>query len=436
MKKITILTAILVTLFSACSNKTITTAQSPFDRLSSNLVSDWIGVQLRLIKNTTGVTHVAFSRHFSYTGVAVYESLVYGDHKKRSIATLLNGTANLPKPVNGNHLYYPISANAAFAAMFRFFYAGKDINFQIIDSLETAYQYTYSGTLSKNYDVFASIQYGKAVAAAVIEWSKQDNSSNASKPYTPLGEGYWEPTPPAFAPANVPGWGDNRTILAGSTANTTPAAPPAFSKTAGSPFYTMAKEVYDVSQTLTEEQKAIANFWDDAPNGKYVSAFGHWFSILKQLLEQEKLPLMQAVDAYMRLGITMNESAISCWKSKYTFHQVRPVTYLQKYLGYTTWAPLITTPPHPEYLAAHATLSSSAAVALESVFGSNYAFADHTYEALGMGVRNFSSIEAAGTEAGLSRLFGGIHYRPSIEAGKLTGIKVGENVIALLQNGN
>jgi hypothetical protein len=129
----------------------------------------------------------------------------------------------------------------------------------------------------------------------------------------------------------------------------------------------------------------------------------------------------------------MNESAISCWKSKYTFHQIRPVTYIQKYMGHTTWTPLIATPPHPEYLAAHATISSSAAYALESVFGSNYAFTDHTYEDIGMGARNYGSIDAAGTEAGMSRLYGGIHYRPLIDAGKIQGIKVGQNVENILK---
>jgi len=141
---------------------------------------------------------------------------------------------------------------------------------------------------------------------------------------------------------------------------------------------------------------------------------------------------MKGAEAYLRLGITMNESTITCWKSKYTFSQMRPITYIRKYMGNTTWSSFITTPAHPEYLAAHATISSSAAYALESVFGKNYAFADHTYETLGMPVRNYNSIEAAGTEAGISRLYGGIHYRPSIEAGKMQGVKVGENVKNML----
>ena len=102
-------------------------------------------------------------------------------------------------------------------------------------------------------------------------------------------------------------------------------------------------------------------------------------------------------------------------------------------MGFSTWNPYITTPPHPEYSAAHATLSGSAGYALESVFGSNYHFTDHTYDALGMSPRNFVSFEAAGAEAGLSRLYGGIHYRPSIDAGNIQGKKVGQNVNNQLQ---
>jgi hypothetical protein len=432
MKKILFTATIFTFIFSACDKNPVAAAKSQLDEQSSQLIIDWTNVQFRLIKNTTGVAHPAFSRHFSYTGIALYESLVHGDNKKMSIASLLNGSIHLPAPYTIGRVFFPLSANAVFAEMFRFFYASKESNLQIIDSLETAYQNKYTDEVRNNFDIDASVQYGKKVAAAVIELSKTDGASNAAVPYTPLGEGYWEPTAPAYAAAAVPGWANNRTILPGSTNNTTPAAPLVFSKEAGSPFYNMVKELYDISQTLTNEQKATAAFWDDAPNGKYITAFGHWFNILKQLLQKENSPLMKGAEAYLRLGITMNESTITCWKSKYTFSQMRPITYIRKYMGNTTWSSFITTPAHPEYLAAHATISSSAAYALESVFGKNYAFADHTYETLGMPVRNYNSIEAAGTEAGISRLYGGIHYRPSIEAGKMQGVKVGENVKNML----
>lgn len=433
MKKILLFATVLTFVISACDKTPLTQNKSQLNEQSSKLIIDWTDLQFRLIKITTGVTHVAYSRHFSYTGIAVYESLVNGDNKKRNVAHLLNGAIHLPEPPSSNHIFFPLSANAAFADMFRYFYAGKEANFVTIDSLETAYKNKYMSEITNNFDGQESIQYGKDIAAAVIELSKHDGASNASIPYTPLGEGYWEPTAPGFAAAAVPGWGNNRTILPGSINNTTPANTLPFSKDAGTPFYNMVKEVYDVSQTLTNEQKAIANFWDDSPNGKYLTVFGHWFSILKQILQKENTTLMKGADAYLRLGITLNESSISCWKAKYTFSQMRPITYIRKYLGNTTWNSFITTPPHPEYLAAHATLSSSAAYALESVFGKDYSFTDHSYDDLGMSPRSFNSLEAAGIEAGISRLYGGIHYRLSINAGKTQGDKVGENVKNILR---
>jgi len=399
----------------------------------SRLITDWIGLHLQVIRNTTGVSHIGYSRHFAYTGVALYESMVTGAPQYKSIASRLNGNVTMPVSTKGNSIFYPAAANAAIAGMLRFFYSAKPENIASIDSLEQVYFAKFVDGVNKNIDLDASVEYGKQVAASIIEWSKEDGSGNANIPYTPLGEGYWEPTPAAFAAANLPGWRNNRTILPESIAGTMPEAPIAFSKDQGTPFHTMVKEVYDVSQSLTETQKSIALFWDDAPNGKYVTAFGHWFSILKQVLEKEKAPLMKGAEAYLRLGITMNDATISCWKAKYTYNLLRPVTYIRKHMGYTDWNSLISTPPHPEYSAAHATLSASAGYALESVFGKNYSFTDHTYDVIGMNPRSFTSFEAAGIEAGLSRLYGGIHYRPSIETGNTQGKKVGSNVLSLLR---
>lgn len=434
MKKIILYSLFASFIVLSCQKNSVPEINNSFKTIkneNSDLVKDWIGLQLKLIKNTTGVTHVAYSRHFSYTGIALYESLVNGDKNYPSIAGRLNGTIVLPAEQKGKPYFRPSAGNAAIADMLRFFYSAKPANIQSIDSLEQVYASVYQAE-NKNADLSSSIQFGKQVAAAIIDWSKTDGAANANIPYTPLGEGYWEPTPSTFAAANVPGWGNNRTILPGSITNTIPGAPLSFSKDAGTPFYNMVKEVYDISQTLTNEQKAIANFWDDAPNGSNVTAFGHWFSILKQVLEKDNTSLMKAADAYMRLGITMNESTISCWKSKYTYNQLRPVTYIRKYMGYSDWNSIISTPPHPEYSAAHATISASAAYALESVFGNNFSFTDHTYDAIGMNARTFTNFEAAGDEAGISRLYGGIHYRPSIETGKIQGRKVGENVKNLL----
>ena len=400
---------------------------------NSDLIKDWITLHIKLIKRTTGVTHVAYSRHFAYTGVALYESLVKDEPHYKSLAGLLNGSVQLPTPPSGKQLYWPAAANAAVADMLRFFYAAKTENLQSIDSLEQLYVLKYNKKAGKGFNLEASGQFGKHVAAAVIEWSKQDGAANANIPYTPLGEGFWEPTPNGYAAANVPGWGNNKTILKESIQIDPCPAPPAFSKVPGSPFYEMAKELYDVSLSLTGEQKAVANFWDDAPNGKYITAFGHWFNILKQVLENRNINLAKAAEAYMRLGITMNDATIYTWQKKYSYHQLRPITYIRNFMGHAGWESLISTPPHPEYLAAHATISASAAAALELVLGKNYSFTDHSYDELGMQPRSFPGFEAVGYEAGLSRLYGGIHFKPSIEAGNMQGKKIAGKIQAILK---
>jgi hypothetical protein len=406
--------------------------ENPVKQTDSKLITDWIGLHLTLIKNTTGVTHIAYSRHFAYTGIALYEALVNVDPRFKTVANSLNGNISLPVATNKQVIFYPAAANAALAEMLRFFYSAKEANVFSIDSLEQVESGRFTGDMIRNRDIPASIDYGRKIAQAIIQWSGSDGSVTANSPYTPLGEGFWEPTPSAFAPANMPGWGNNRPLMAGSISNTLPEAPTPFSTQQGTAFHAMVKDLYEVSLTLTDDQKATARFWDDAPNGKYVSVFGHWFSILKQVLVKEKTPLMKGAEAYLRLGVTMHEAAITCWKAKYTYNQIRPVTYIRKHMGFADWSPLIATPPHPEYPAAHPTLSGSAAYALEYTFGSAYVFTDHTYDAIGYNPRTFGSFDLAGKEAGRSRLYGGIHYRLSIEAGYAQGRKVGSNIVNLL----
>ena len=142
---------------------------------------------------------------------------------------------------------------------------------------------------------------------------------------------------------------------------------------------------------------------------------------------------MKGAEVYLRLGAAMNDATISCWKSKYTYHVIRPVTYIRKYIGDGNWGSLIGTPPHPEYSSAHSTISASGAYALESVFGKKYSFTDHTYVGIGLNPRSFTSFDEAAKEAAISRLYAGIHYRQTAEAGNIQGKKVGANVLNILK---
>ena len=187
----------------------------------------------------------------------------------------------------------------------------------------------------------------------------------------------------------------------------------------------MVKQVYDASQNLTEDQKAMATFWRDVPG---VTSPGHWLSILQQVIRKTHSRLDKTAIAYALTGAAINDGLISCWKTKYQHNLVRPITYIRNIMEYSTWNSLLGTPPHPEYSSAHTVLSTAAAAALEKLFGNIGSFTDHTYDYLGLAPRTYASFTAIGEEAGQSRLYAGIHYQPSIDAGKIQGRKVAANI--------
>jgi len=272
--------------------------------------------------------------------------------------------------------------------------------------------------------------FGKEAATAVFNWSETDGYKNASNPYTPpVGPGLWVPTPPAFAPASTPYWGNNRPIISGDIDNTQPGAPITYSEKPGSPFRQMVYHVYWKSLHLTHDDSAQALFWRDIPG---VTSPGHWLSILQQVIQQTNSHLDKAAFAYALTGTCLSDAAISCWQTKYHNNLVRPITYIQNVMGHTTWASLLTTPAHPEYSSAHAVISAATADAFTALFGNIGSFTDHTYDYMGFAPRTFNSFRAIGEDAGHSRFYAGIHYQPSIDTGLVQGRKVTDNVLRIL----
>ena len=321
----------------------------------------------------------------------------------------------------------PPSVNTALAFMNRnIFTTATAIDKAAIDSLENALNNSF---LSKSNPAVIALSnaFGKAVATAIFNWSETDGYKHASDPYTPpVGPGLWVPTPPLFAPASTPYWGNNRPIIAGSTDNTQPGPPIPYSEDPNSDFYKMVKHVYTVSQHLTHDDSAQALFWRDLPG---VTAAGHWLSILQQVLKQTNSKLDKAAFAYALTGACLNDAAISCLQTKYHYNLVRPITYIQKVLGHTSWLPLLSTPAHPEYSSAHCVISGAAAKALTAIFGDIGSFTDHTYDYLGFAPRTFSSFHAIGEDVAQARVFAGIHYRPSCDTGLVQGRKVTANIL-------
>jgi membrane-associated phospholipid phosphatase len=106
------------------------------------------------------------------------------------------------------------------------------------------------------------------------------------------------------------------------------------------------------------------------------------------------------------------------------------VTYIRANID-PNFTPILITPPFPEYPSGHSTQSAAAALVMTKFFGDDFAFEDSSHIQDGLPPRKFASFEAAAEEAGISRLYGGIHFRAAIERGLDQGRCVGRYAVAL-----
>ena len=102
---------------------------------------------------------------------------------------------------------------------------------------------------------------------------------------------------------------------------------------------------------------------------------------------------------------------------------LRPVTYIKKNID-AGWTPLLNTPSFPEYTSGHSVQSAAAATILTSLFGPSYSFVDHTHDEEGLQARTYKSFMEAASEAAISRLYGGIHFRAAI----MNGLELGKEI--------
>ncbi|MFW5761214.1 MAG: vanadium-dependent haloperoxidase, partial [Cyclobacteriaceae bacterium] len=338
-----------------------------------------------------------------------------------------------------------IQHNYAIASLQAFLEVGKSLIFsepriseyqqQLMDSLQRALP-------EKVFQ--ASIDFGNQVAQDIIAYANADNyNQTRGFRYTIMEEpGKWQPTPPAYMDAIEPNWNKIRPFVLDSANQFVPPPPTPFSLEKGSRFYNELMEVYETGKNLTDEQKEIASFWDCNPYvmhtmghamyaTKKITPGGHWMGIVQVANKQAEAKLMQSVQAYMLVSITLADAFISCWDEKYRSNLIRPETVIDAHVD-DTWDPLLQTPPFPEYTSGHSVISEAAATMLTHLYGNSFAFADSVEVKYGLPVREFDSFHHAAEEAAISRLYGGIHYRPAISNGLAQGAQVGKYLVEKL----
>ncbi len=389
----------------------------------------WMDLAMTAVK-TERLSPPAAARIYGYATVTLYEAVVNGVPANRSLVGQLNDLSELPE-FGDERYHWPTVANAAAATILRALLAnGSALTLNSISALEDQLNQDYAG--ETDADAFErSADKGKLVGLAIFDWSLRDGypTLNNCAWTPPTGEGLWVPTPPAYAVALQPCWGNLRPFVIDNGTICEPGPPPQFSESVGTPFYDEMIEVYNTVADLTDEQETIANFWADNP-GATMTPPGHSISIASQIIEQEQADLGTAVECFVRVGIAVSDAFIACWNAKFEYLLLRPVTSIRDLVD-PDWLPPVETPPFPEYPSGHSVQSGAVAEVLSDMFGEDYAFTDHTHDDLGFTPRSFDSFFEFADEAAISRLYGGIHFRSAIENGVEQGKCIGEKINAL-----
>lgn len=377
------------------------------------------------------------SRAYAYASIAAYEVLRQGDTAHATLAGQVNGLAPVPAPPRDS-VSLPLAGVHAFMTVSHALTFSRDRMDSLRRDLDTRFRQA-----GMPDDIFArSVAYGDTVAKHVLAWAGTDRfkeTRGMPKYSVTSAPGTWIPTPPAYMDAVEPNWGHLRPFAMDSGGAVRPAPPLAWDTTRSSPFMREVVEVWETSKALTDEQRAILAFWDCNPYvmnvqghtmfaTKKITPGGHWMGIAGLASRRADADIVRSAEAYALTAMALADGFIGAWEEKFRSRLVRPETVINSYVD-EAWQPALQTPPFPEYPSGHSVISNAAAEVLTALYGDGFAFADSTELPYGLPVREFPSFRAAASEAAISRLYGGIHFRRAIEEGSVQGRKIGQLVV-------
>lgn len=241
-------------------------------------------------------------------------------------------------------------------------------------------------------DVQAGLALGRAVAAKVIARAQADGSDAQWTGSVPTEKGKWNGTNPV-----EPLMGSWKTWVLKSGNQFRPAAPPAYDSTE---LQTELQEIETFTRTWATNQKAL--YWQTDEG-----AVGFWYNTASLRLFEHHLDSNppQAARIYALLSVAHYDALVACYDAKYTYWAMRP------FMVDPNIVTLFKTPNHPSYPAAHGCMSGAIAGVIEGLFPAEAQYSHDKAD-----------------EAGMSRLWAGIHFRSDIEV----GLKLGRSVAQLV----
>lgn len=276
------------------------------------------------------------------------------------------------------------------------------------------------------------VAVGVAAAETILALRASDGF-DVQVPYTPGTQpGDYRPTPPDFTPAFMPGLGqvDTFAIRNGRQFRSAPA--PALRSKKYARDYDEVKQVGEAHSTQrSEEQTRIARFYE------VTDADGIYYPAARQVSATQGKTLSENARLFALLAMSIWDSAVACFETKYHFNVWRPVTAIRA--GQTDgnhrtepdskWQPLVFTPPFPAYPSGHANLGGAARVILEREFSAGGHAITLTNPAVPDIDLRYTTFKQITDDIDDARVYGGVHFRFDQEAGALQGKRVGEYIL-------
>lgn len=316
---------------------------------------------------------------------------------------------------------------------------------------------------------------GNLVAKSIIEYRYADGSNPGGTLHMPAWSDYtgykpvnpadhlhhisrWQPlkkesSPGIFSTQHflVPHWGLIKPFALKYNHQFRPPAPYNEQDTE---FIEQAKELLAVSACLTDEQKAMAEYWNDGPCT--FSIAGHWCEIAQYVLRNEKRNTT-CIKLFFALSNALLDASVACWDSKRHYDSARPVSVIRhlfageevaawagpcerrQTIKGESWNSFIDTPPYACHVSLHSTLSFAAAAILKNFTGSDkfegYCICEKGSSVVeskckvpSVDIRlSWPTFSYAAEQAGVSRLYGGVQFRRSIMLGQELGTHIGVN---------
>jgi hypothetical protein len=305
------------------------------------------------------------------------------------------------------------------------------------------------------------MRVGARTAAQLIADREGDGlvtpiGSTSSFPTLTPGPGVWRLTPAAYAAPQTPWVANVRPFILQSGAQFLPPPPPSL----GSEVWVAAFNEIKADGSSTNPntaEKATAMFWT-------ANVIRQYNQLARDVATAKSLGLVATARLMAMVNTVGADAQISVMYAKYHYLFWRPVTAIDpssvKLTGdgfgptpgfddgnaLTTeqagWRPLIATPNHPEYPAAHGSITSAEAAVFSQFLGTGAINVDiHGFDPAGSGgnlnaVRHFATAADLTTEIVNARVWAGVHYRFSAEAGVTLGAKVAQYDLSRAFAGN